>query len=342
MRELELDQLLVTHMLHLRYLTGFAGTSGAALLGHDDAIFFTDFRYMSQAAAQVGSFDIVDWSNGPQRALKSRLNGKVGFDELNMPVAQFRRLEDDLPADASLTEAGTIVPSLRQVKDQAEIEAIAQAATRADRIFGRLCSDGLAGRTERDIAWQIGQFAHELGCEGLSFPPIVAAGAHGALPHAEPRDAKIPKGEMVVLDLGVVYEGYCSDATRTVVTGEPSERQRDIYETVLHAQEAALAAMTPGATGEAIDAVARDRIAEAGYGDRFGHSLGHGVGLEVHEEPRLARKSADRLQVGEIITVEPGIYLEGEFGVRIEDLVVVENDGARRLSHFTKELLSVD
>lgn len=342
MRALEIDQLLVTHMLHVRYLTGFTGTSGAALLGHDNALFFTDFRYTSQAAQQVASFEVIDWSDGPQKTLNGRLKGKIGFDELNMPVAQYRRLEKDLGEGSTLAEAGKIVTELRQVKDELEIKAISEAAARADRIFETLCNEGIAGRTERDVAWKIGQLAHDLNCEGLSFPPIVATGAHGASPHAEPRDVVIPKNQMVVLDLGVICDGYCSDATRTVATGDPTARQRDIYDIVLRAQEAALVAVAPGATGEAIDAVARDQITAAGFGDQFGHSLGHGVGLEIHEEPRLAKKATHELRSGEIVTIEPGIYIEGEFGVRIEDLVVVEELGAKRLSHFTKELLAVD
>ena len=211
-----------------------------------------------------------------------------------------------------------------------------------DAIYAALAESGLAGRNETDVARQIENVALEHGASGLSFPPIVAAGAHGALPHAEPRDSAIEKNTLVVLDLGVKYEDYCSDCTRTFATGSIPDAWREVYEVVLAAQQAALAAVRPGAECSALDAIAREIIDLAGHGELFGHSLGHGVGSEVHEGPVLAARSDETLAPGNVVTVEPGVYVAGEFGVRIEDLVVVASDGPRVLTPFTKELTIVD
>ena len=339
-----LDQLLVTDLQNIRYLSGFTGTAATLLIGSESAAFLTDFRYVTQAAEQVSaSFDRLDGGDDPRKTLTDLFSGKVGFDDAHTTVASFRRFDQAKPAESELVAAGGVVEDLRAVKDQAELKAISQAAEIADQIYRRLVEDGFAGKTEQFVARRIEQLAHEFGAEGLSFPPIVAHGGHGALPHAEPRDVAIGRAQLIVVDLGVKFEGYCSDATRTFAVGNVSDAARDVYGIVLEAQLAGLEAVTEGAQASAVDNATREIITAAGHGERFGHSTGHGVGLEVHERPTLSHKSSDVLLKGNVVTVEPGIYLDGQFGVRIEDLVVVEPAGSPRiLSGFPKELITTD
>lgn len=339
--ERELDRLIVSNLTNVRYLTGFTGTNGLLVVSAERAVLLTDFRYVAQAGEQVTAYEVIDAGREPRKALAALLAGKIGFDDAQMTVQSHARIAAELPDGAELIAASGVVEQLRRVKVDAELAHIATAAQIADRIYERLASDGLVGHTEQQLAWRIEVLAREFGAEGVSFPPIVAAGAHGALPHAEPRDVAVRRGQLVVIDLGCVVAGYCSDATRTFSTGAPSDHQREIYEIVLAAQQQALGQVRAGARGADIDAVARDAIAAAGYGEQFGHSLGHGVGLEVHEQPTLAAKSEDELAAGNVVTVEPGIYLEGDLGVRIEDLVVVGEEGPQVLSGFGKELIEV-
>jgi Xaa-Pro aminopeptidase len=340
--ERELDQLFVSDLVNVRYLTGFTGTNGACLVGADQKIFFTDFRYTERAEREVGE----EWERPeaerelvPQIA--ARMSEKVGFEDAKLSVRQLARLEAAMGEGVDLVPAGDLVEQLRAVKEPEEIERMAAAAELADDVFRWALEGGLAGRTEREIARTTEARIRELGAEP-SFPPIIAAGENGALPHAEPGEREIGKGELVVFDMGAELDGYCSDGTRTFATGEPGDEAREVYDLVLAAQLATLGAIRVGATGKEVDAVARGLITEAGHGDHFGHGLGHGVGLEVHEGPRLATTSEDELREGNAVTVEPGIYLPGRFGVRIEDLVVVEADGYRNLSGTSKELQAVD
>ncbi len=339
--ERELDRLLVTDLVNVRYLTGFGGTNGACVCGNDVRVFLTDFRYTERAEAEVEGWEVVtvtdDWLGG----IAERLAGRSGFEDQQMSVRTLKKLEEKLPDGVTLEGAGGVVEKLRRVKDEAELGAIAAAAELADEIWRWSLERGLRGRTELDVARAAEARMRELGAEP-SFPAIVAAGPNGALPHAEPGEREIGPGELVVFDMGAKLDGYCSDGTRTFATGEPGERAREVYEVVRGAQEAALAAVRAGARAEAIDTVARDPIAAAGHGERFGHGLGHGVGLEVHEEPRVSQRSEDVLEAGEVVTIEPGIYLPGELGVRIEDLVVVTEEGHANLSGLPKELQLVD
>jgi Xaa-Pro aminopeptidase len=333
----ELDLLLVTELVNVRYLTGFGGTNGACLCGGGTRVFFTDFRYTERAEAEVEGWDVVtvtdDWLGG----IAERFSGAVGFEDDHMSVRVLKRIEEKAPDGAALVAAGGAVEGLRRVKDEGELKAIAAAAELADEVWRWSVEQGLAGRTEREVAAAAEARIRELGAEP-AFPAIVAAGPNGALPHAEPGEREIGSGELVVFDMGARLDGYCSDGTRTFATGEPGERAREVYETVLDAQAAALEAVAAGVGGEAVDKVARERIEAAGHGDRFGHGLGHGVGLEVHEAPRLSQRSDDELAAGEVVTVEPGVYLPGELGVRIEDLVVVAEKGHRNLSGLPKSL----
>jgi Xaa-Pro aminopeptidase len=338
--EREVDLLLVTNLVNVRYLTGFGGTNGACLCGADTRILFTDFRYTERAEEEVEEWEVVTISDDWLGGMAERLAGRVGFEDDHLTVRALRRLEEKLEGAELITSAGA-VERLRRVKDSAELDAIAAASELADEVWGWSLDRGLAGKSEREVARGAEARIRELGGEP-SFPTIVAAGPNGALPHAEPGERKIGKGELVVFDMGAVVDGYCSDGTRTLATGEPGEHAREVYELVRVAQAAALDAVVVGIGGEALDQVARARIEGAGQGDRFGHGLGHGVGLEVHEAPRLSPRSEDVLEAGEVVTIEPGVYLPGEFGVRIEDLVVVTEGGHRNLSGMPKELQLVD
>jgi Xaa-Pro aminopeptidase len=340
-----LDVLLVAHDVNLRWLTGFTGSNGLAVAGADARVFLTDFRYVEQAADQVdpsferrlGERDLLE---DARAALPERRPLELGFDDAHTSVRTHGRLRELLGEDIELVAAAGVIEDLRAVKDADELALVRTAARIADEALREILDAGLAGRTERAVARALEDAMRDRGAEP-SFTTIVAAGPHGALPHAEPRDVEIPAGALVVIDFGALYQGYCSDCTRTVATGDLDGDARDVYDVVLQAQRAALHAVQPGPEGKEVDAVARDLIAAAGHGDEFGHGLGHGVGLEVHEAPTLSKRGDKHLAAGNVVTVEPGIYLPGRFGVRIEDLVVVTDDGPDVLSSFTKELTDV-
>jgi Xaa-Pro aminopeptidase len=343
--ERELDALLVAHDVNLRWLTGFTGSNGLAVVGDDVRVFLTDFRYVEQAADQVdpsferrrGERDLLE---DARAALPERRPLKLGFDDAHTSVHTHARLRELLGEEVELVSAAGMIEDLRAVKDADELTLVRTAARIADEALREVLDAGLAGRTERAVTRALEDAMRDRGAEP-SFPSIVAAGPHGALPHAEPRDVEIPESALVVIDLGALYQGYCSDCTRTVATGDLDGDAREVYDIVLQAQRAALQAVKPGPEGKEVDAVARDLITEAGHGDEFGHGLGHGVGLEVHEAPTLSKRGDKHLAAGNVVTVEPGVYLPGRFGVRIEDLVVVTADGPDVLSSFTKELTVV-
>jgi Xaa-Pro aminopeptidase len=357
LRERGLDVLLVATPLNVRYLTGFTGTNGLTLIvaekfdSRPPHRFFTDFRYATQSAAQVpDAFDrkiaAGDLLEAAVRALSSFGNAagrRLGFDEASITVKQHARLGELLGAEWELVPCAGAVEQLRAVKDAGEIDRIRGAAELADEALQGVLEAGVVHRTERDVAIELELRMRRLGAEAPSFPSIVAAGAHGALPHAEPRAREIHKDALLTIDWGALHEGYCSDCTRTYATGERiSARAREIYELVLSAQEQALTAVRAGPSGRELDRVARELIEQAGHGEHFGHGLGHGVGLEVHEGPRLSRLAGEEpLQVGNVVTVEPGVYLPGRLGVRIEDLVVITEDGQEVLSRLGKELTVV-
>ena len=336
-----LDALLITDLINLRYLTGFVGTNGLAVIGPATRMFATDFRYAAQMAEEVdGSFDRRELPRNLLSAIQDVLPEgqlRLGF-ESSMPMRIHARLRDLLPDRVELVMADGLVERLRAVKDRTEIERTRAAAELADRALEQLLGEGLAGRTEREASLTLEITMRRLGADQISFEPIVAAGPHGALPHAEPRDVEIRTGQLVVIDWGARFEGYCSDCTRTVAVGDPGLDAREVYAQVLEAQMAGLAAVRPGADCRDVDTAARDLIDSAGYGERFGHGLGHGVGLDIHEDPRLSQSAEGTLEAGNVVTVEPGIYLPGQFGVRIEDLVVVSDDGCQILTGISKDL----
>lgn len=343
----DLGALVVTHLPSVRWLTGYVGSNGVAVIGRAGAALLTDFRYETSARTQVDEacrvvIRTLDLLGGvPEVARELGEGGRVGLEAQHLSMAQGQKLMAAL-SEAGLQGTGTsgVVEELRMVKDADEVALIRESARITDAALERVTAKGLVGRTEREVAWDLRVAMHELGAEGPSFDTIVAAAANGAKPHAVPGDQVIPEGTLVVVDMGSIHAGYCSDMTRTFATGPlPDELQR-AYDVCAEAQLAALAACRPGIGRGALDAVARDIITDAGFGPAFGHSLGHGVGLEIHEAPRLAREAEGELRPGMIVTIEPGIYIEGLGGVRIEDLVVVTDDGCEILSHFPKDPLA--
>ena len=341
LRARELDSLLVNDLLNVRYLTGFTGTNAAAIVTPDERLFFTDFRYVAQARQQVPEYERIEAGRDMLGDLSGRLRGRAGFDDEHLSVAAHRKLSEKLPDGVELVPAGGLVEELRAVKDGSEVAAMRAAAELATAAYESLRERGLAGRTEREVAVQLVRFMEDSGAEGPSFPPIVAAGEHGAHPHAVPRDVEIPRDTLVVIDMGARVDGYCSDCTRSVATGSVHDGALEIYELVLRAQAESLAAARTGAAYRDVDAVAREIIDAAGHEEHFGHGLGHGVGLQVHEAPRLAKTAEGDLVTGNAVTVEPGVYVPGEVGVRIEDLVIVTDGEPEILTGFPKELVTV-
>jgi len=339
--ERELDRMLVFNLLNIRYLTGFTGTNGACVCGPGVRLFFTDFRYTERAEAEVEGWEIHTIANDWLGGIAEHLQGRVGFEDDHMSVRLLEKLKEKLADGVEAVPAGGRVEELRRVKDEGELALIEEAAKLADEALRWSVAQGLAGKTEREVARAFEARVRELGGDP-SFPAIVAAGPNGALPHAEPGEREIGRGELVVFDMGAAIDGYCSDGTRTFATGDPGEQAIEVYEVVRKAQQASLEAIRAGVVGEDVDKVAREVIDAAGHGDRFGHGLGHGVGLELHEAPRLSLRSDDVLAPGEVVTVEPGIYLPGRLGVRIEDLAVVTDGGLRNLSSLPKELQIVE
>ena len=337
----ELDCLLVTNLVNVRYLTGFTGTNGACVVSPDQRLFVTDFRYVEQAEEQVRGFELVKGERDLLSDLAERLSGRAGFDDAHVSVRVHHKLLEAVGEGVELVEAAGLVERLRQVKDEDELRAIAAATELADGVYELLRERGVGGRTELDVSRELEQEMRSRGAEP-AFPTIVASGGHGALPHAVPRDAPIEPGTLMIVDMGAQLDGYCSDCTRTFATGALHGNAAEIYELVQSAQEAALGAVRAEAGCAEVDAVARERIESAGFGERFGHGLGHGVGLEVHEGPRLAKTAEGELVSGNVVTVEPGVYIPGELGVRIEDLVVVTEGGADVLTSFPKELIQLD
>jgi Xaa-Pro aminopeptidase len=334
-----LDALLVTDLVNLRWLTGFTGSNGLAVVGpHDQRVFLTDFRYLTQSGEQLDAGWRREIAPEILPAAATFVTGRVGFDDVHLSVKDFGGLSGRVAEGVELVGAGGAVEELRAVKDAGEQEKIRAAARLADAALTEVLGRGLAGRTERDVALDIEVTMRKAGAEGASFPPIVASGEHSALPHAVPRDVEIAKGTLVTIDWGAQLDGYASDCTRTYATGELDPRDREIYEIVLQAQLESLAAVRAGAGGREVDAVARDIITAAGHGEHFGHGLGHGVGAEVHEGPRLSQRSESTLAAGQVVTVEPGVYVPGAIGVRIEDLAIVTEDGAEVLTGLPKDL----
>jgi Xaa-Pro aminopeptidase len=345
------EDMFHTHAANRRYLSGFTGSMGWLVITRNRAFIAVDFRYVEQAGHECPGFDVFQTAGGinkwlPQIIGEADLTSKrIGFEPADVTVATFQAAkkavasmpETDRP---KLLSAPDTVSHLRAVKEPGEIELLQRAVDVGDAAFEAVSQRIEPGWTEKQVAWEIEKHAKENGADSLSFPTIVAAGPHGAMPHAQPRDHAIQAGDPIVIDMGVIVDGYCSDLTRTIVLGKPDDKFHEIYDIVLVAQRTAEETVTTGMTGDEAHMLAHNVIAEAGYGENFGHGLGHGVGMLVHESPRLAKTSKDELKDGMVATIEPGIYLTGWGGVRIEDMIVFENGKARVMSHAPKLLLS--
>ena len=332
------EPLLVTNLTNVFYLTGFESSNAALLVEPDGAAtLFTDFRYI-ESAREVEGVEAQLTKRGLMHELGERLSGSVEFEADVLPYLEWERLQS---GGAELVPTSGIVDEVRAVKDEDEVAKLRRAAKVADRGLEALTAETWVGRTEREIAWRLQELLHAHGADAVSFESIVASGENGAKPHASPTDQIVEHGTLVTVDWGARVDGYYSDCTRTFSTGDPPDRLREAYEVCLEAQVRACVNIKAGMTGVEADALAREPITDAGFGENFGHGLGHGVGLAVHEAPRLSTESTDLLQVGNCVTIEPGIYLSGLGGVRIEDLAIVREDGVELLTSFPKELIEV-
>lgn len=342
LNENNLDSAIVFKPENRRYLSGFTGTSGYVVITEEKNFFITDFRYVNQASKQCEGFEILKHTN--DRTLYDILNElglkNLGFEDTFVTVSQYNDFNDKLMG-ISLKPLRDTLDKLRMIKDQDEIEEIKKAAQIADEAFEYICEVIKPGITEWEVALEIENFMKKKGATGTSFESIVASGIRSSMPHGVASHKVIENGDFVTLDFGCIYNGYCSDMTRTVVVGKASEKQKEIYNVVLEAQETALEAIKPGITGYEADKVARGIIEAKGFGEYFGHGLGHGVGLEVHESPRLSPLGKDILKANMVVTDEPGIYLPDFGGVRIEDLIVVTENGCERLSKSPKHLIEL-
>ncbi|PAD69463.1 Xaa-Pro dipeptidase [Bacillus sp. 7586-K] len=341
-KELSIDGLLITSEYNRRYMTGFTGTSGIALISEDKAVFMTDFRYTEQAAKQVKEYEIVQHT-GPLSEevaqLVSKLGiKKLGFEQDHLTYQEYSNYKKVLNSVEFIPVSGA-VEKLRLIKSPAEIKILKEAAEIADAAYKHILTFVKPGVREIDVSNELEFFMRKNGAVSSSFDIIVASGYRSALPHGVASEKEIEKGDFVTLDFGAYYKGYCSDITRTFAVGQPSDELKKIYSIVLEAQLRGMNGIKPGMTGKEADALTRDYISEHGYGEYFGHSTGHGLGMEVHEGPALSYRSDTILQPGMVVTVEPGIYIPNLGGVRIEDDTVITENGNESLTHSSKELI---
>jgi len=331
------EPLLVTNGVNVRYLVGFSSSNAALFVEPERVRLFTDFRYAETARAVEG-VEFVETKRSLVGALAELLDGTVGFEADAVSYASWEVLR---AGGLELVPRRGLVEALRAVKDESELEKIRRAGEITSEGYARLADERFVGRTERELAWRLEDLFRELGADAPAFESIVASGPNAAKPHARPTDRTMEAGETIVIDAGAMVEGYNADCTRTFATGPLPEELKAAYQATLEGQLAGLEAVRAGVTGIDADAAARDKIEAAGLGEKFGHGLGHGVGLEVHEAPRLSRESSDTLVAGNVATVEPGVYLAGLGGIRIEDLVVVTDGEPEILTSFTKDLITV-
>lgn len=343
--EYNLDAMLLTAEANRFYASGYhsAGTDGVALAARDRAWYFTDARYIEAAERAVQGAEVSLARPGRgyvtllNEAIASHGLRRVGFEDACMTVAEHTLYREKLRCE--LVPAAKLMAELRQVKDEAELEAMTAAQRIAERALEDILRDLRPGVTEKEIAARLQYLMLHYGAENMSFDPIVVSGASGSVPHGVPTEKPIQSGEFVTMDFGCIYHGYCSDMTRTVAVGSATEEMRRVYDTVLAAQAAGIAAARAGVTGKAVDGAARKVIEDAGYGEYFTHSFGHGVGVEIHEAPNASSANEKPLPAGAVVSAEPGIYIPGRLGVRIEDVIVLEADGCRNLTKAPKQLL---
>jgi Xaa-Pro aminopeptidase len=340
----QLDGIMIHSPVNRKYLSGFTGSAGILLISQSLAVLLTDFRYIEQAKKQATDFIIIDYMaeglyNEINKFIKKENINRLAIEAEKLSYKEYREYNEKL--DAQLVPTEKLVENIRKIKDKDEIKRIKQAAAIGDEAFRHILSFLKAGISERDIALELEYYMKKHGASDLSFSTIVASGAFSALPHWEPGERKLELGDFVVMDFGCIYKGYCSDMTRTVVIGKASSRQKEIYDIVFQAQMAALEGLGPFKRGKEIDKIARDYIEMKGYGSCFGHGLGHCVGMEIHENPRLSKNEEEEFLPGMVVTVEPGIYIPDFGGVRIEDLVLITDDGIEILTKSPKELIEI-
>ncbi len=338
----DLDAIIITNLVNVAYISGFKGTAGKALITKQEAFLITDFRYTQQAKFQAPYFTVIQYEKKVEDTLNAVISkvkaDKVGFEQDTITYEQYDQYLSAL-SDAHLIPTKGLIASLRQQKQADEVEKIRKAASIADEAFSSILKQIQPGISEKSIAFALEYEMRHRGATSVSFDIIVAAGEHAALPHARPSDTALAVGDLVALDFGCVYEGYCSDMTRTIGIGHLTVEKQKIYHTVLKAQHAALQSIKAKIAAKEVDGVAREIITQAGYGEYFGHGLGHGVGLQVHEAPRMSPISEDVLSEGMVVTVEPGIYVPTVGGVRIEDLVYITKGGIENFTKSPKDLI---
>src|SRR5690625_36404 len=336
-----LDALLITNPFNRRYLSDFTGSSGTLLVSLEQAILFTDFRYIEQATNETNLFEIVEHKGSLLSEITNQLNKynikRLGFEENDVSFKQFTQFNHTF--DVELIPTSDIVENVRLIKTQDELLILQEAAKIADNAFSEILNYIKLGVKEIDVSNELERLMRPQGATSSSFDTIVASGYRGALPHGVASEKEIQTGELVTMDFGALYNGYCSDITRTIAVGEVNEELKKIYDVVLQAQLRGVSGVKAGITGEEVDALTRDYITNEGYGDYFGHSTGHGLGSEVHENPRLAKGSKTILEENMVVTIEPGIYVPNVGGCRIEDDIIVTNEGNIRLTHSKKELI---
>ncbi|RHW38481.1 aminopeptidase P family protein [Lysinibacillus yapensis] len=339
--EQNVDALLITNEYNRRYMTGFTGTAGVAIISQNDAVFITDFRYTEQAKKQIEHFRIVQHEGVLFKEVASQAEKMgiktLGFEKDTMTYGMYETYQ--MLIKAELVPLSGLIEKIRLIKTEQEIKIIKVACEIADQAFSHILTVIKPGLTELEIANELEFFMRKLGATSSSFDTIVASGVRSALPHGVATDKVIEKGDFVTLDFGALYNGYISDITRTIAVGQPSEKLVEMYHTVLESQLLALEKVGPGMNGIEADRVARDYLTLKGYGEAFGHSTGHGIGLEVHEGPGLSSRSNTTLEPNMVVTIEPGIYLPGIGGVRIEDDILITEAGNEKLTHSSKELI---
>ncbi|MBD8026094.1 aminopeptidase P family protein [Ureibacillus sp. Re31] len=339
--EENVDGLLITNDYNRRYMTGFTGSTGVAIVTKDDAVFITDFRYTEQAKNQVQNFRIVQHDSVIYKEVAAQVEKMgiktLGFEKDTMTYGMFETYKSLI--NAELIPLSGLIEKIRLIKTEQEINIIKVACEIADNAFSHILEFIKPGVTELEVSNELEFFMRKQGATASSFDTIVASGVRSALPHGVATEKVIEKGDFVTLDFGAIYNGYVSDITRTISVGQPSEKLKEMYQTVLESQLLALEKVGPGMTGIQADAVARDYLTSKGYGEAFGHSTGHGIGLEVHEGPGLSSRSETVLEPNMVVTIEPGIYLPGIGGVRIEDDILITETGNEKLTHSTKDLI---
>lgn len=343
LEEKKLDAILITNPINRRYITGFTGTAGVAIVSQHATRFITDFRYIEQATEQAEHFTIVEHKGSIESEIQKQLSElnikQLGFEKNDVTYAGFERYQKHL--EVSLVPVDGLIEQIRLIKSAEELQVIKKAGEIADAAYEHIQGYIKPGVKEIEIANELEFFMRKQGATSSSFDMIVASGYRSALPHGVASDKEIQAGELVTMDYGALYHGYCSDITRTVAVGEISEQLRTIYDTVLEAQLRGVQGIKPGITGKEADALTRDYITEKGFGEYFGHSTGHGLGLEVHEEPRLSHLSESVLEPGMVVTVEPGIYIPNVGGCRIEDDIVITETGNERLTNASKKFIQL-